>query len=120
MIRHAVLPPIAHGTITPSHLHSLTQGGTGPTNNPPSYEQSSLSESRHSSIGEGGPPEYYQETGRTRSEGGGDGEYISSEEIHVAAMEGVKASTLRKLVILSSFVVLYIASCVVKRLQLDW
>lgn len=90
--------------ISPSHSsHPLTNTSIlPPINNLPTYEQASFDQ--ESKV----PPDYYEETGRVRRKEK-DQEtteeetidmsgYMSSEEIHMAAMEGVKAATMRKLV----------------------
>lgn len=107
-----VLPPISPGpTLSPITSHSRPLISTKtfpPTNDPPTYEQASFESQGSQNREEVNPPDYYKETGRVRREeedqGGTEGEaidmsqYMSSEEIHVAAMEGVKTSTMKKLV----------------------
>ena len=106
-----VLPHIStssHGTPhtplgTASQRHTVNEAVTSP----PTYVDSH-NKGRSQRSAEDEPPDYYQQTGHVRDgDGRGCGinvkeenmsQYTSSEEIHVAAMEGVKASSMRKLV----------------------
>lgn len=111
---HPVLPPIAQApspasgppSTPPAHSHPPTPTyGTPPhrPSDPPSYEQASLEASpRQPTTSGGSPSDYYQEPRAASREGRGEGvdmtQYVSSEEIHIASMEGVKAAVMRRLV----------------------
>ena len=97
-----ILPPIRQSY--PPHPLTNTRS-LPPINSLPTYEQASFeSQDKESNV----PPDYYEETGRVKrkevDQGATEEEsidmsgYMSSEEIHMAAMEGVKAATMRKLV----------------------
>lgn len=95
----SVLPPIFIPPQSSTHQpHPPTQ--------PPTYEQADTKSRGQSARGaDSKPPDYYQLSGHDVRDGGQEGgreeeeeDYISNEEIHVAAMEGVKASTMKRLV----------------------
>lgn len=111
MDRRTVLPPISHY----SHSHPLTPH-TLTTTQPPLYDQRDVHGSNsNSGTTAAQPPGYFEQAGTTNREGGslhvGAGtaassdaappaasELLSSDEIHVAALEGVKTSLMKRLV----------------------